>query len=43
MKAPDIGRERGSLPETPPDREWLRVVGVAIAVVLICAIWTFWP
>jgi hypothetical protein len=23
-------------------REWLRVVVAAIAIVLICAVWTFW-
>jgi hypothetical protein len=42
MKATDLGRKRDSLPETPLDREWLRVAGAAIAIVLICAIWTFW-
>jgi hypothetical protein len=42
MQATDLGRKRGSLPETPPDREWLRVAGAAIALGLICAIWTFW-
>jgi hypothetical protein len=41
MQARDFDRREASLPETP-DREWLRVVGAGVAVVLVCAIWTFW-
>jgi hypothetical protein len=42
MKASDFDRQEASLPETPSDREWLRVVGAGVALVLVCAIWTFW-
>jgi len=31
-----------SLPQLTTTREWLRAVGAALAVVLICALWTFW-
>jgi len=44
MKASDLDGEDVHLlaPSVPPSGGWLRVVGVALAVVLICAIWTFW-
>jgi hypothetical protein len=42
MKAADLDTEGSSRPETPSDRKWLRVAGAAVAIVLICAIWTFW-
>jgi hypothetical protein len=44
MKASDLdGRDAHLLaPSVPPSGGWLRVVGVALAIVLICAIWTFW-
>jgi hypothetical protein len=28
-------------PESPADRDWLRVVGAGVAIVLILAVWTF--
>ena len=28
--------------DSPSAREWLRVVGAAVAIVLICVLWTFW-
>lgn len=39
MKASDLDREPS---ETPTARQWLRVVGAAVALVAICALWTFW-
>ena len=42
MKATDLDREGASLPEMPSHQEWLRVVGTGVAIILICAIWTFW-
>jgi hypothetical protein len=39
MDTRDISR---AAPETPADRDWLRVVGAGVAIVLICAVWTFW-
>lgn len=41
MKATDLDEERPPS-AMPAAREWLRVVGAAIAIVLICALWTFW-
>ena len=44
MKVTDMDRDNTSLSpsEMPPDREWLRLVGAGIGIVIICAIWTFW-
>ena len=41
MKASDLDKEPPQ-PEMPTAREWLRVVGAAVAIVLICVLWTFW-
>jgi hypothetical protein len=41
MKASDLDKE-ASHPEMPTAREWLRVIGAALAIVAICALWTFW-
>ena len=41
MKASDLDKEPSSA-EMPTAREWLRVVGAAVAIVLICVVWTFW-
>ena len=41
MKASDLDKEPPSA-ETPTAREWLRVVGAAVALIAICALWTFW-
>ncbi len=41
MKASDLDKEPPH-PEMPTTREWLRVVGAAVAIVLICVLWTFW-
>jgi hypothetical protein len=40
MKASDLDKEPS--PAMPTAREWLRVVGAAVALVAICALWTFW-
>lgn len=42
MKASDMDRQSAPHRENPTAREWLRVAGAAVAIVLICAIWTFW-
>ena len=41
MKASDLDTEPPHA-EMPTTREWLRVVGAAVAIVLICALWTVW-
>jgi len=41
MKASDLDKEPPSA-EMPTTREWLRVIGAALAIVPICALWTFW-
>ena len=41
MRASNLDKER-SHPEMPTIREWLRVAGAAVAIVLICVLWTFW-
>ena len=41
MKASDLDKEPPHA-EMPTAREWLRVVGAAVALVLLCALWTFW-
>jgi hypothetical protein len=41
MKGSDLDKEPPH-PEMPTAREWLRVVGAAAAIVLLCALWTFW-
>jgi hypothetical protein len=41
MKASDLEKE--PLPaEMPTAREWLRAVVAAVAIIAICALWTFW-
>ena len=40
MKASDLDKEPSSA--MPTTREWLRVVGAAVALVAICALWTIW-
>jgi hypothetical protein len=42
VKASDMDEEPAPLVKSPSAREWLRLVGAAIAVVLICVLWTFW-
>ena len=42
MKVSDLDKEPPPLPQMPTTREWLRVAGTGIAIVLICALWTFW-
>jgi hypothetical protein len=39
MDTNDTSRDR---PERPVDLEWLGAVGAGVAIVLICAVWTFW-
>ncbi len=29
-------------PPMPTVRDWLRVVAAALAIVMICILWTFW-
>lgn len=41
MKASDLDKEPPH-PQMPTARDWLRVVGAAVAIVLICVLWTFW-
>jgi hypothetical protein len=41
MKASDLDKQP-SHSEMPTAREWLRVVGAAVAIVVICVLWTFW-
>ena len=41
MKASDLDKESSSA-GMPTAREWLRVVVAAVALVAICALWTFW-
>ena len=41
MKASDLEKEP-PLAEMPTAREWLRVVGAAVAIIAISALWTFW-
>jgi hypothetical protein len=44
MKASDVDKEEMDLDASSPPSSagWLRIVGAAVAIVLICAIWTFW-
>ena len=44
MKASNMDKQDVHLlpPSVPASGGWLRVAGVALAIVLICAIWTFW-
>jgi hypothetical protein len=42
MKVSDMDEEPTPLEEGPSAREWLRVAGATLAVVLICVLWTFW-
>ena len=41
MKASDLDKEPPA-GEMPTAREWLRIAGAAVALVAICALWTFW-
>ena len=41
MQASDLDKEPPSA-EMPTTREWLRVIGAALAIVAISALWTFW-
>ena len=41
MKASDLDKKPPPA-EMPSTREWLGVVGAALAIVAICALWTFW-
>ena len=41
MKTSDLDKERPPA-EMPTAREWLRVIGAALAIVAVCALWTFW-
>jgi hypothetical protein len=40
MKASDIDKE-DMHPIASSSREWLRVVGAVIAILLVCFVWTF--
>jgi len=44
MKASDMDDQDVHLltPSVPASGGWMRVIGAALAIVLICAIWTFW-
>ena len=44
MKASDMNRQDVHLlaPSVPASGGWLRVIGIALAILLICTIWTFW-
>ena len=41
MKASDLEKQPPPA-GMPTAREWLRVVGAALAIVAISALWTFW-
>jgi hypothetical protein len=41
MKASDFDKEPPPA-GMPTAREWLRIVGAAVAIIAICALWTFW-
>lgn len=42
MKASDMDEDGAPPPEMPTARQWLGVAGAAVAIVLLCALWTFW-
>jgi hypothetical protein len=44
MKVSDMDKDEApfSVPETLMAGAWLGIVGGAIALVLVCAIWTLW-
>jgi len=44
MKVSDMDKDDApsSVPEMPTAGAWLGIVGGAIAIVLICAVWTLW-
>jgi hypothetical protein len=42
MKASDVDKDQPPLRQAPTTREWARVVGAAIVLVLIFTVWTFW-
>lgn len=39
MKASDKEPEPALMPTA---HNWLRIMGAAVTIVLICAVWTFW-
>ena len=41
MKASDLDKEPPPA-GMPTAREWLRVVGAAVAIIALCVLWTFW-
>ena len=41
MKASDLDKE-DTHPVGSSSREWLRVVGAAVVILLICFMWTLW-
>lgn len=41
MKASDLDKEPPPA-EMPTAREWLHVVGAAVAIIALCVLWTFW-
>ncbi len=42
MRASDIHDEQRGLARPPAKGDWLRIVGIAVAIVLVCAVWAFW-
>jgi hypothetical protein len=46
MKVSDMDMDKDeapfSVPETPTAGAWLGIVGGAIVIVLVCAVWTLW-
>jgi hypothetical protein len=44
MKVSDMDKDDTSFhaPEIPTAGTWLGIVGGAIAIVLVCAVWTLW-
>jgi hypothetical protein len=42
MKASNMDNDGAPTTEAPAARVWLGVVGAAVAIVLLCALWTFW-
>jgi hypothetical protein len=44
MKASDMNKQDVHLlaPSVPASGGWLRVIGIALAILLICTIWTVW-
>jgi len=44
MKVSDMDKDEApfGVPETPTAGTWLGIVGGAIPIVLVCAVWTLW-